>query len=675
MVISAEHERNGIADFFTQVDPEVRKVTLAIGNIISKNSIKEITLEKSLNVMMEHCRDAGTLLAKNIVKTEYLYKYLQTYNINLPPDCSKAIMIEHCLQLWRRKYGGSTDTSYVPTATSSELPGPSTTPYAFPSTSADSSCSSGTTLQNHIDNYNALAASSNGVFFSENTNGPGLESETEPPGLEQYPVNLLALDYTVWFFLKWNRNSLDESAFWADANCTVMLEISETQQGTEQVCGPQDIINLILSLKFQYNFQLVPNIMFDGCQGRIMDSGVLALSCGVVYNNQPGPEGRYVCLGEFESLIGLRRDPMENNNWKVRMLKLYIRYKKVDNLPALANRTSVEDLLSFKEFPLMNVASGSQSAQININSPQRTFPGSDVPNDEDDGTTNGRNEQFCLPTLPTNESTTLLSLVGRRAAAQPNGKSSIFSFEFYQQFFNVDTMIVVDRIATSMIPKRAPVNYLKLNIATNPDLYGPVWIVLTLIFTIAISGNMASYLQNTGNHQWRYNFHLVSYSATAIITYTLLVPFALWGFLQWSVQTTEFNLEEEDEEVPQVDSGTPSLLSLVCIYGYSLAIYIPVSVLWTIQVSLFQWLLVITGAFLSGFALLTILLPAVKRSRYSLLIVLVIELAHFALAAGFMLYFFHAPDVDTHATMPAETPVHKVTTSVVVNATMQSKSA
>uniref|UniRef100_A0A182JP76 Yip1 domain-containing protein n=1 Tax=Anopheles christyi TaxID=43041 RepID=A0A182JP76_9DIPT len=593
MVISAEHERNGIADFFTQVDPEVRKVTLAIGNIISKNSIKEITLEKSLNVMMEHCRDAGTLLAKNIVKTEYLYKYLQSYSINLPPDSSKAILIEHCLQLWGRKYGGSADTTYVPS--SNDIPGPSSSvPYAFPSTSADSSCSSGTTLQNHIDNYNALAASSNGVFFSENTNGPGDESDTEPPGLEQYPVNLLALDYTVWFFLKWNRNSLDESAFWIDANCTVMLEISETQQGTEQVCGPQDIINLILSLKFQYNFQLVPNIMFDGCQGRIMDSGVLALSCGVVYNNQPGPEGRFVCLGEFETLIGLRRDPMENNNWKIRMLKLYIRYKKVDNLPALANSTT---------------------------------------------------------------------------PAKPGG--SIFSLEFYQQFFNVDTMIVVDRIATSMIPKRAPVNYLKLNIATNPDLYGPVWIVLTLIFTIAISGNMASYLQNTGNHQWRYNFHLVSYSATAIIMYMSLVPCALWAFLQWSVRATVLDIDDEEEQ--EVESNTPSLLSLVCIYGYSLAIYIPVSVLWTIQVSLFQWLLVITGAFLSGFALLTILMPAVRKSRYSLLIVIVIELAHFALAAGFMLYFFHAPDVET----PAEgtTALHKVTNSVVVNATMHSKSA
>ncbi|XP_050076264.1 protein YIPF1 [Anopheles maculipalpis] len=309
---------------------------------------------------------------------------------------------------------------------------------------------------------------------------------------------------------------------------------------------------------------------------------------------------------------------------------------------------SVDDLLSFKEFPLMNEASGSQSAQININSPQRSHPNLD---DLDDGDGTPK--------------------AGTTSAAKGG---SIFSFEYYQRFFDVDTMIVVDRIATSMIPKRAPVNYLKLNIATNPDLYGPVWIVLTLIFTIAISGNMASYLQNTGNHHWRYNFHLVSYSATAIITYALLVPSALWAFLKWSTRTTEMAIiddEEEEEQQQQQSVGTPSLLSLVCVYGYSLAIYIPVSVLWTIQVSVFQWLLVITGTFLSGFALLTILMPAIKKSRYSILVVLAVELAHFALAAGFMLFFFHAPDVDA----PVEIPPHKAVTSVVVNATMQSKNA
>lgn len=58
---------------------------------------------------------------------------------------------------------------------------------------------------------------------------------------------------------------------------------------------------------------------------------------------------------------------------------------------------------------------------------------------------------------------------------------SIFSIEFYKQFFNVDASIVRERIVSAMIPRRAPINYLKQEIGTNPDLYGPFWIVVTLV--------------------------------------------------------------------------------------------------------------------------------------------------------------------------------------------------
>lgn len=109
---------------------------------------------------------------------------------------------------------------------------------------------------------------------------------------------------------------------------------------------------------------------------------------------------------------------------------------------------------------------------------------------------------------------------------------------------------------------------------------------------------MASYLQSAGNHQWRYDFHLVSVSATVIVLYTCLVPMALWALLKWSIRTDEIDLEEVKHHFKFKGSDTafltilfqqapysPTILSLVCVYGYSMAIYIPVSVLWTIQVS------------------------------------------------------------------------------------------
>uniref|UniRef100_A0A1A9WWX0 Protein YIPF n=1 Tax=Glossina brevipalpis TaxID=37001 RepID=A0A1A9WWX0_9MUSC len=246
-----------------------------------------------------------------------------------------------------------------------------------------------------------------------------------------------------------------------------------------------------------------------------------------------------------------------------------------------------------------------------------------------------------------------------------NAKASFLAIEYYQQFFNVDTYMVLERIVNSMIPKRAPGNYLRYTIGSNPDLYGPFWITITLIFSIAISGNIASFLQHgQDNYQWRYNFHLVSYAATCIFIYANFIPAALWALFKYSLKPLQEGLETENADY------TPTLLSLMCIYGYSLSIYIPVSILWVIQISFLQWLLVISAALLSGSVLIAVLTPALRNSKLSLFLIFGILSAHFLLAAGFMLYFFHVPsntgsiadagDISSSATVSSPNLVHAI---------------
>ncbi|XP_017871764.1 PREDICTED: protein YIPF1 [Drosophila arizonae] len=229
---------------------------------------------------------------------------------------------------------------------------------------------------------------------------------------------------------------------------------------------------------------------------------------------------------------------------------------------------------------------------------------------------------------------------GGAAGAGGSARLSFLTIEYYQQFFNVDTYMVLERIANSMIPKRASANYLRMTIGENPDLYGPFWITITLIFSIAISGNIASYLQQANDsYHWHYNFHLVSYAATCIFLYANILPAILWALFKYSLKPVDASDAVETESA----SYTPSLLSLMCIYGYSLAIYIPVSILWVINISLLQWLLVITAALLSGTVLISVLTPALRNSQYSLFLIIGILGAHIILAAGFLLYFFHSP--------------------------------
>ncbi|KAI8033336.1 protein YIPF1 [Drosophila gunungcola] len=310
---------------------------------------------------------------------------------------------------------------------------------------------------------------------------------------------------------------------------------------------------------------------------------------------------------------------------------------------------TADDLLQFRDY------SGGAPAQINVNSPTHggSSGGGSIGSIGGGGANAQRQRGDPLADLIYDMTTSAqgFSGGGSPGGSQPQSspqdgsggggaRLSFLTIEYYQQFFNVDTYMVLERIANSMIPKRAAGNYLRMNIGENPDLYGPFWITVTLIFSIAISGNIASYLHHANDgYLWHYNFHLVSYAATCIFLYANILPAVLWALFKYSLKPVDAADAIETESA----SYTPSLLSLMCIYGYSLAIYIPVSILWVINVSLLQWILVITAALLSGTVLIAVLTPALRNSQFSLFLIIGILSAHVVLAAGFLLYFFHNP--------------------------------
>jgi len=220
-------------------------------------------------------------------------------------------------------------------------------------------------------------------------------------------------------------------------------------------------------------------------------------------------------------------------------------------------------------------------------------------------------------------------LVDEEAGSSGIFNSSFWTLGFYQQFFDVETATVKNRLLYSMVPVPGK-SFLEHHIRPKPDLYGPFWICVTLVFSIAISGNIADFLSTSapeGHSTWHYDFHKVSLAATAVFSYAGLVPSILYTVLWYC------------------GSCSLTFLELLCLYGYSLSIYIPVSVLWLIPSTAWQWLCVLLGAGLSGAVLAIPLYPAVRNNavRGATLLMVVILGLHLLLACGFMLYFFHLP--------------------------------
>jgi hypothetical protein len=228
---------------------------------------------------------------------------------------------------------------------------------------------------------------------------------------------------------------------------------------------------------------------------------------------------------------------------------------------------------------------------------------------------------------------------------------SFWMFEYYQSFFDVDTRQVLKRIAGSLYPNPRS-NYLQTMIRPKPDLYGPFWICTTLVFTIAVAGNLSNYLwlhNAQTQFEWKYDFHKVTFATTAIFSYWWLIPTLLYCLLWWRGNQAGFTYTE-----------------LICIYGYSLAIYIPISLLWVINVTWLQWLLVMLGMALSGTVLMLTVSPAFKHDKKQIFIgtMVFVMAMHGLLAVGFMLYFFHIPSIDMSAFSSAS-PLGNVTTTAL----------
>jgi len=228
-----------------------------------------------------------------------------------------------------------------------------------------------------------------------------------------------------------------------------------------------------------------------------------------------------------------------------------------------------------------------------------------------------------------------------------NKKSPPFwTFEYYQAFFDVDTNQVVSRIMYSMIPSKT--NFLLTKIRPNPDLYGPFWVCATLVFTIAICGNLSSFFASDGTHQWKSDFRLVSLSATVIFLYAWLIPTCIWGFLTWRGNRSGF-----------------TYLEIVCVYGYSLAVFVPISILWLLPFDWLRWVLVLVGAITSGLVIVSTFWRAVedepKNIAFGLLAV--VFFLHALLAVGFKLYFFKTNQISPSPPPPAITTLLPTTTT------------
>ena len=205
----------------------------------------------------------------------------------------------------------------------------------------------------------------------------------------------------------------------------------------------------------------------------------------------------------------------------------------------------------------------------------------------------------------------------------------IFSFNYYQKYFDVDTADVLRRIKKGTYGALGGALFLD-DVKEKPDLYGAFWGCATLVFVVAMGGNFAEYLESmsssstsssrkrmlmmrkllqeeeekvspapapyspplattpvvSAKEPWQFDVTKVSQCAAMTYAYVFLFPLSLYL-------------------VKRCYAGvrSASYTALVCLYGYSIMSYIPASILCIFPVETLRWVAVMTACAVSSASL------------------------------------------------------------------------
>lgn len=238
----------------------------------------------------------------------------------------------------------------------------------------------------------------------------------------------------------------------------------------------------------------------------------------------------------------------------------------------------------------------------------------------------------------------------------PSVSTSKFSIDYYRTYFDVDTYQVVQRVLSGLIPFSKRFS-LAASLKPTPDLYGPFWITVTIIFSVAFSGSIHEYIQSKdATALSTFNFGRVTISTTLLFLYWCLLPAILTSAVYFKRRNLAPDIEVVQDE-PKLNFGS-LFTELLAIYGYSMTSFVPVAMLLCIPGSYLQYTLIGVACVISLIILCTTTWSTFKqrRKKLALGLLILIIVAHLIMTVSLSVVFFHQPARQTESVQSPQQP-------------------
>lgn len=229
---------------------------------------------------------------------------------------------------------------------------------------------------------------------------------------------------------------------------------------------------------------------------------------------------------------------------------------------------------------------------------------------------------------------------------------SCFQISSLTSYFDVDTIDVKDRIEGSILHCNKPF-YFRQNILHRngraPDLYGPVWICMTLVFFLAVTSNTSKYLK-TDSADVEYDITHLASAFSILVFFTFVIPSFLYILFKCAVISTVSQEQgvsspsATTENATTTTTATATLVELISIYGYSLVPYIPATILCLVPSIMLEWVILIAATILSLLLVLRNIMGSIfmqeQRSKAAS-VSLLLCFCHVVLCFIFKFKFYH----------------------------------
>ena len=155
-----------------------------------------------------------------------------------------------------------------------------------------------------------------------------------------------------------------------------------------------------------------------------------------------------------------------------------------------------------------------------------------------------------------------------------------FTLEHYKEYFDVTEEQVISRLTRALFPFSGK----QLFENNKEDLYGPLWIFITLNICMAIFGYLAVYIDHTFDevqYESIIEAHKIAKSYGFLLFYFVVIPAAIYFVLSF------------------LASESPGYAKILAVYGYSFAIFIPTTFLFLIPSDIARWFFLIAAGLVS----------------------------------------------------------------------------